>query len=189
MKMYVDNEQYDGYVRDGCVYREEIDIFDKMSAQIKYANDVVVNYSLTTYSPYEGWKIAFNGSEGRIEAWLDIPFMKNEQLDQSALHAAEMNQSGKSDVINEPVVVHKNFEEFKIIQVTSERAGHGGGDSRLQDKLFKNPNAPDPLKHAAGIRDGAMAILIGIAARKSIQTKQPVKIGSLTSLKPGVKRL
>jgi len=188
-KMYVENEKYDGYVRDGCVYRNEIDIFDKMSAQIKYANNVVVNYSLTTYSPYEGWKIAFNGSEGRIEAWLDIPFMKNEQLDQAALHAAEMSQSGNSDVIHEPIVVHKNFENFKILQVTSERAGHGGGDKRLQDKLFKNPSAPDPLKHAAGIRDGVMAILIGVAARKSIETNKPVKIGSLTSMKPSAKRM
>jgi predicted dehydrogenase len=189
VKMYVENEQHDGYIRDGCVFRNEINIYDKMSAQIKYANDVVVNYSLTTYSPYEGWKIAFNGKKGRIEAWLDIPFMKNEQMDQSALHAAEMNQSGKSDVVNEPVVVHKNFENFKILQVTSERAGHGGGDRRLQDKLFKNPDAADPLKHAAGIRDGAMAILVGIAARKSIETNQPVKIGSLTSLKPSKNRL
>lgn len=189
VKLYVNNESHDGYIRDGCVFRNEINIYDKMSAQIKYANDVVVNYSLTTYSPYEGWKIAFNGTKGRIEAWLDIPFMKNEQMDQSALHAAEMNQSGKSDLINEPVVVHKNFEDFKILQVTSERAGHGGGDRRLQDKLFKNPDAADPLKHAAGIRDGAMAVLIGIAARKSIETNQPVRIGSLTSLKPSKNRL
>lgn len=189
VKLYVENEQHDGYVRDNCVFREEINIYDKMSAQIKYANDVVVNYSLTTYSPYEGWRIAFNGKKGRIEAWLDIPFMKNEQMDQSSLHAAEMNQSGKSDVINEPVVVHKNFEDFKILQVTSERAGHGGGDRRLQDKLFKNPDAADPLKHAAGIRDGAMAILIGIAARKSIESGHPVRIGSLTSLKPSKNRL
>ena len=42
-----------------------------MSAQIKYTNDVIVNYSLTTYSPFEGWRIAFNGMNGRIEAWLD----------------------------------------------------------------------------------------------------------------------
>jgi predicted dehydrogenase len=34
MKMYVANEKYDGYIRDRCVFREEIDIYDKMSAQI-----------------------------------------------------------------------------------------------------------------------------------------------------------
>ena len=54
MRLYADNEKYDGYVRDNCLWRNEIDIYDKMSAQITYANDVVVNYSLTTYSPYEG---------------------------------------------------------------------------------------------------------------------------------------
>src|SRR5690606_34103017 len=69
MKLYVENEEHDGYIRDGCVYREEIDIYDKMSAQIRYANKVVANYSLTTYSPFEGWRIAFNGHKGRIEAW------------------------------------------------------------------------------------------------------------------------
>lgn len=189
MKLYVEQEHHDGYFKDACVYRNEIDIYDKMSAQIKYANNTVVNYSLTTYSPYEGWRIAFNGHKGRIEAWLDIPFMKNEQLDQSGLHAAEMNQSGQDKMVHEPIVVHKNWEDYQTLQVSSERAGHGGGDSRLQDKLFKNPAAPDPLKHAAGIRDGAMAVLIGVAARKSIETKSVIKIGDLTSLKPSRNRV
>ena len=60
MQLYADNEKYDGYHRDGCVWREDIDIFDKMAVQIKYANDVQVSYSLTTYSPYEGYRISFN---------------------------------------------------------------------------------------------------------------------------------
>lgn len=188
MKLYVENEEYDGYIRDNCVYRHEIDIYDKMSAQIKYANNAVVNYSLTTYSPYEGWKIAFNGRKGRIEAWLDIPFMNNSTLSQEELHAAEMDQSRKDDMVHEPLVVHKNFEDFKIIQVGSERGGHGGGDKRLHDKIFLNPDAPDPLKHAAGLRDGAMSVLVGVAARKSIKSNRPVKIASLSSLKPSPNR-
>ena len=55
---YVKNQSYDGYLRDGCVWREDIDIFDKMAVQIKYANKVQVSYSLTAYSPYEGYRIA-----------------------------------------------------------------------------------------------------------------------------------
>ena len=105
MKLYVDNEQHDGYIRDGCVYRHEIDIYDKMSAQIRYANNTVANYSLTTYSPFEGWRIAFNGQKGRIEAWLDIPWMKNENLDQESLHAAEMSQAGDDSAVQKPVVL------------------------------------------------------------------------------------
>src|SRR5258705_950181 len=53
MDLYVKNYEYDHYLRDGCVWREDIDIFDKMSVQIKYANKLQVSYSLTTYHPYE----------------------------------------------------------------------------------------------------------------------------------------
>ena len=41
-----------------------------MAATIKYKNGVQVAYSLTTYSPYEGYRIAFNGTKGRLEAWI-----------------------------------------------------------------------------------------------------------------------
>ena len=190
MKLYVENEKYDGYIRDNCLFRDEINIYDKMSAQIKYANNVHVTYSLTTYSPFEGWRIAFNGTNGRIEAWLDIPWMTNQNLDQDALHAAEMDQEGGKEMLYEPLVLFKNFtKEHKVIQVGYERGGHGGGDRRLHDKIFKTPDAPDPLKHAAGVRDGAMSILIGVAARKSIESGQPVRIAELTDLQPRAKRL
>jgi hypothetical protein len=78
-----------------------------------------------------------------------------------------------------------NFDrDHKIIKVEAARGGHGGGDSRLQDKIFRTPDMPDPLKHAAGSRDGAMSCLIGIAGRKSIDEKRPVKIEELTDIKP-----
>jgi len=189
MRLYVDHEKHDGYIRDNCLFREEVNIYDKMSAQIKYANNVHVNYSLTTYSPFEGWRIAFNGVDGRIEAWQDIPWLEKENLDQSALHAAEMDQEGNKDQIFAPIVLHKNWEKYEVQSVAYKRGGHGGGDDRLQEKIFLNPDNPDPLKHAAGLRDGAMSILIGIAARKSIETGEPVSIESLTDLVPRAKRI
>lgn len=189
MDLYVKNEEHDGYIRDNCLFRHEINIYDKMSAQIKYANQTVVNYSLTTYSPYEGYKIAFNGRKGRIEAWQDVPYYDNNMISQADLHAAEMDQSGDSEIQLAPIIVHKNFEDFKVEQVKFERGGHGGGDKRLHDKIFVNPESPDPLKHTAGVRDGAMSVLIGVAARKSIETGLPVKIGGLTDLVPRAKRI
>ena len=189
MDLYVANEKYDGYIRDNCLFRDEINIYDKMSAQIKYANNVLLNYSLTTYSPLEGWRAAFNGTEGRIEAWLDIPYQKSVSVSQAELHAAEMDQSGKEDIETEPIVVHKLWSDFETVNVGMERAGHGGGDKRLHEKIFKHPDQADPFERAAGIRDGAMSILIGIAARKSIESGQPIKIGSLTTLNPRAKRI
>ena len=182
MKMYVENEKYDGYIRDNCLFREEIDIYDKMSAQIRYKSNVVANYSLTTYSPFEGWRIAFNGQKGRIEAWLDIPWLKHEDIDQERLHAVEMEQGSEKGQITEPLILFRTWENYETVQVVSEKAGHGGGDRRLQDKIFLNPDAADPYRHAAGLRDGVMSVMIGIAARKSIQSGQPVKISSLTDV-------
>ena len=60
--------------------------------------------------------------------------------------------------------------------------GHGGGDIRLKDKLFLDPNQPDPWRQSAGSRDGAMSCLIGIAARNSIEQKKPIRIQDLTSI-------
>lgn len=188
MKLYVNNEKYDGYIRDNCLFRKEIDIYDKMAAMIKYKNGVVASYSLTTYSPFEGWRIAFNGTEGRLEAWMDIPYHKKMDTSQAELHAAEMKQAA-DDMAYEPLVTHKVWDDFKTIQVGMERAGHGGGDKRLHDHLFKTPDQEDPFGRGAGIRDGAMSILIGIAARKSIEKGRPVKITELTDLKPLAKRI
>ncbi|MDH3709839.1 MAG: Gfo/Idh/MocA family oxidoreductase [Cyclobacteriaceae bacterium] len=188
MDLYVAHEHHDGYIRDNCLFRKEIDIFDKMSAQVKYANNVVLNYSLTTYSPYEGWRVSFNGTKGRIEGWLDIPYMKNFTVDQAELHAREMDQSGKEDHEQEPIIIHRLWNDFETEKVIMEKAGHGGGDKRLHDKIFKDPHSVDPLGRAAGLRDGAMSILIGIAARKSIEMGKPIDIASLTDLKPLVTR-
>lgn len=171
MELYSDNEKYDGYFRDGCVFREDIDIFDKMAVQIRYMNNVQVSYSLTTYSPYEGYRIAFNGTKGRIDAWI-----KERQ---------PWEELEDGDVIR----LTKNFGKAKIIRVMPQKGGHGGGDPILHAHLFKNQNLPDTLKQGAGVRDGAMSILVGIAARKSIDSGSSVKIESLTTLKPKVSTL
>ncbi len=187
-KLYVDHEHEDGYIRDNCLFREEIDIYDKMSAQVKYADNTVVNYSLTTYSPFEGWRVSFNGTEGRIEAWLDIPYNKDKGLSQKELHTREMDQSNQEIFDIEPIIVHKLWNDFETVDVITEKKGHGGGDKRLQDHIFKTPNSSDEFGRTAGIRDGAMSCLIGIAARRSIEKGTPIKISELSDLQPRVKR-
>jgi hypothetical protein len=189
VKLYVENEKYDGYVRDNCLFRDEINIYDKMSAQVKYKNNVVLNYSLTTYSPYEGWRVAFNGTEGRLEAQLDIPYFRNVSIDQAQMHAAEMDQSGHDNAESELIFVHKLWKDFEVVKVPVSRGGHGGGDERMHDKIFRTPDQPDPYVRAAGLRDGAMSVLIGIAARKSIESGELVRIAELTDLEPRAVRL
>jgi predicted dehydrogenase len=187
MRLYHDNEKYDGYIRDNCLWREEIDIFDKMAVQIRYANDVQVSYSLTTYSPYEGFRVAFNGIQGRMETWEGVPSLDADLQDQSELHAKEMELTGsaETDTAYHEIVTQLNFKDFEREMVPYVRSGHWGGDTVMFDQIFRGIVKRPELDHRADVRDGAMSVLIGIAARKSIDEGRPVQIADLTTLKPG----
>jgi predicted dehydrogenase len=165
--LYVNNEKHDGYLRDGCVWKEDINIYDSMAATIRYENGVQVSYSLTAYSPYEGYRIAFNGTRGRIDAWIE---------ESNPVEPKEYDE----------IVVTKNFSTREFIRVPHS-SGHGGGDRLMKDSIF-GVNTNDPLHQSASVRDGALSILVGIAARTSCETGAPVKIADLTSIKPGMKR-
>ena len=166
--LYVKNYEYDHYLRDGCVWREDIDIFDKMAVQIKYANKVQVSYSLTAYSPYEGYRISFNGTKGKLDAWIkEKQPWEEEHFDQ--------------------IEVTTSFGKREIYKISNDEEGHGGGDVRLRKRIF-DPSGEDTWRQAANSRDGAMAILIGVAARNSIDSGKPVKIEDLVKLKPKAER-
>lgn len=166
--LYTDNEQHDGYLRDGCVFKEDIDIFDKMSASIKYANGVQVAYSVVTYAPYEGYRIAFNGTKGRIDAWIQ---------ESNPVYDADYDE----------IMITRNFGKRDYIRIAKSE-GHGGGDKLMHDHVFTNKQE-DPFKQAAGVRDGAFSILTGIAARKSCDSGKPIKIADLTDLVPKAKKV
>ena len=66
--MYLEAESDDGYIRDGCVFSEEIDVEDTMAALVTYRGGAHMTYTLHAHMPFEGWRIAFNGTKGRLEA-------------------------------------------------------------------------------------------------------------------------
>ena len=162
MNMYVKAEGADGYLRDACLYRKKINIWDTHSLQVRYHNDVLMTYSLNACMPYEGYRVGFNGTKGR----LDVRSFARQPWEQENL--AEFRVSSL-------------FGKSRAIPLTSrDPGGHGGADPKLQDRIFRN--APDPLKQAAGTRDGALSILIGIAARRSIEQQRPIKIEELVKI-------
>lgn len=105
--------------------------------------------------------------------------------DQAKRHAIEMSNADdavKGDV--REILVMDNFQKnYEIFTTPKIAGGHGGGDIRMQRRMFVDTN-DNPHHIMAGTRDGAMSILIGIAARKSIKEKRPVKINELTDLVP-----
>ncbi len=86
------------------------------------------------------------------------------------------------------IQVTTNFGKRELIRIPNTEEGHGGGDVRLRKQIF-DPLPKDEFRQAAKSRDGAMAILIGIAARNSIDTGKGVKIADLTTLKPQVNKI
>jgi len=159
MKMYVACEDEDGYIRDSCVWDNEIDTYDTMTVQVRYNNGVLLDYSLSTFMPYEGQRIAFNGEKGRLDV---------------RLYARQPWQPENKNEFR----LTKNFGESRTWSVQVGQGGHGGGDNSLQDMLFL-PNQSDPLGKMAGSRAGVMASLVGIAARTSIETGDAVRIDDL----------
>ena len=65
--LYLDQEKHDGYHRDRCVFRPDIDIEDSMSVVVTYDTDATLTYSLTAFAPWEGYAVTFNGTKGRLE--------------------------------------------------------------------------------------------------------------------------
>jgi hypothetical protein len=60
------------------------------------------------------------------------------------------------------------------------RTGHGGADARMTAVLLGA--AKDPLDRSATARDGALALLTGLAANRSMATGAPVRVADLLEL-------
>jgi predicted dehydrogenase len=162
MNLYVKAESEDGYLRDACVFRKKINIWDTMNVQVQYHNRVTMSYSLNAFMPYEGYFVGFNGTRGRLDA--------------RVYH----NQPWKAENMADFRITH-NFGQTKTFGLSSGGSGHWGADQIMQDQIFRNPG-PDRLERGAGSRDGALSILIGIAARRSIEQERPFKIEELVKI-------
>ncbi len=163
MKLYAEAEDVDGYLRDGCVFKQDIDIYDTMSAAVKYSNGVNMSYSLNAHEPIEGYRLAFNGTKGRLEV------------------RDYERQPWEVEAQTEMYLIKSFPRKREKIEIPDIKGGHSGGDDRLRDVIFKNAQVPEILK-LPDSRAGAMSCLTGIAARTSIEQKRPVKISELIRL-------
>jgi predicted dehydrogenase len=165
MKLYAGCEDVDGYYRDGCVYREDVDIYDTMAAVVKYSNGAQMSYSLNAFMPIEGYRLAFNGDKGRLEVrdYERQPWAVDRQTE---------------------MFVTKSFGQREVIDVPNVAGGHSGGDQVIRDQIFRKLEPKEEYMRLPDSRAGALACLTGIAARNSIERQGPVRIADLVKL-PG----
>src|SRR6185369_10312718 len=57
----------DGYHRDQDVFAPGVTIEDDLAVLVRYARGATMTYHLTAYAPWEGYRVMFNGSKGRLE--------------------------------------------------------------------------------------------------------------------------
>lgn len=167
--LYYDAEKEDAYIRDQNVFGDGISIEDTMNLVVGYKRGAQLSYSLTAFSPWEGFRIAFNGTKGRIEL---------DELENSYISAGN-SHIGDGLSKSQRLTVFPHWEKPYHTEIPKGVGGHGGGDVVLLEDLFGKKKIADPLRRAAGSRDGAMSILTGIAANRSFATGQPVRIADL----------
>ncbi|HEU4947613.1 MAG TPA: Gfo/Idh/MocA family oxidoreductase [Kribbella sp.] len=189
-QLYLEAEGDDGYIRDQDVFSPGITIEDNAGLLVTYQSGAILTYSLNAHSPWEGYRVAINGTEGRLE--LDV------------VERGFVQPAGAAGVVGRPAVdpsirpdsagvggaanprpagqrllVQRHWEQAHEVPIPEGDGAHGGGDSHLLDEIFRPSGEPDPLERRAGYRDGLRSVAVGIAANRSLETGQPVRISEL----------
>jgi len=153
-----------------------------MTVAVRYRSGATMSYHLTAYSPWEGYHVAFNGSQGRLE--LDV--VESSFVDAGtaatvpgeALHGVEAPPEHSSRL-----TMRRHWEkpvEIDLPEATG--AGHGGGDARMLAEIFGGQRPADLLGRSSTHRDGAQSLLTGLAADRPFETGKPVHMDEILVL-------
>ncbi|MBC9727251.1 Gfo/Idh/MocA family oxidoreductase [Streptomyces sp. TRM68367] len=176
-RLYLDAEHEDGYQRDQDVFGDGVTIDDTMAVLVRYDNRAMLTYSLHAHAPFEGYRVAVNGTEGRAElevcerAWTP----PRAAVDPSARSKEHADGAWERLTLQphwsprEEIALHDGGDRGRA------GGGHGGGDRLLLDDVFRGPTR-DPLSRQAGYRDGIRSVLVGVAASTSAGTHRPVRL-------------
>ncbi|MCO1337301.1 dehydrogenase [Kocuria polaris] len=175
--LYLKNEGHDGYRRDQDVFAPGITIEDNLALTVDYAGGAVLSYSLNAHGPWEGYRVAVNGTEGRLE--LDVveraavlPAAGGSPVDPSV---SEDGHDNPLRAGGERLVLQRHWDQARELEIVGGDGAHGGGDALLLADLFRGPGE-DPYERPAGLVDGIQAIAVGICGNESLARRQVVHV-------------
>lgn len=176
--LYAEAEAETGYLRDRNVFGEGITSEDTMSVMCRYQNNVLLNYSLIAYSPWEGYRCVITGTKGRLEVEVRGTHHVVDDAGESNEGDAENHKQTSS------ITVHPMFKRPYDVPIPAPRleGTHGGSDPLLCEQMFAHNPPPDPFNRAASHIDGAASILLGICANHSMASGRPVNADDLLPL-------
>ncbi|MFC0680210.1 Gfo/Idh/MocA family protein [Lysobacter korlensis] len=181
--LYLDNEQHDGYLRDRDVFDEGITIEDNLALVVDYDSGATLSYSLNAHSPWEGYRVAVNGTEGRAE--LEVVERGSVGIGEDGRvvvdPSANPTYSPDGDLRpnSERLLLQRHWQQAEEVEIPEGIGGHGGGDAYLLQHLFSRTKLDEPLHRVAGYPDGVRAVSVGIAGNRSLETGLPVRIADL----------
>jgi predicted dehydrogenase len=180
--LYLDNEHLDGYLRDRDVFDAAISIEDNLALLVDYDSGATMSYSLNAHSPWEGYRVAVNGTRGRAELEVverGAVLIGDDGVvvvDPSATPSAELGSDLRP--ASERLILQRHWEAAVEVPIPDGIGSHGGGDAYLLDHVF-NHVTTDQLARPAGYPDGVKAVSVGIAGNLSLETGLPVAVESL----------
>jgi predicted dehydrogenase len=164
-ELYLEAEELDGYMRDLCVFDEDITIEDTMQVHALYANGATLNYTLAAYSPWEGLEIKFHGTKGEL---------LHRHVEVHGVFGGKQSKSHGSETMT--TILHVAGQEPQGLQVWAGEGDHGGADPVMLSHLFDPSVTGDRYGRGSSHIDGAWSILTGIAANASIETGEMIHI-------------
>ncbi|RAR01088.1 oxidoreductase domain protein [Stemphylium lycopersici] len=168
--MYLAAEHEDAYYRDQSVFGDGISIEDTLSLLVRYRNGAVLTYSLTAYAPWEGFRVSFNGTGGRLE----MEVVENSYVNSGG------DQSLEGSLETRSITLRKLFKKPVEVEIPDSVGAHGGGDEVLLADLFGEQGAEiNRDMRAASHVDGALSILTGICGNRSMETGQVVRVSDV----------
>lgn len=179
--LYYDTERFDGYLRDRDVFDPGITIEDNLSLVVDYARGPSLSYQLNAHSPWEGYRVAVNGTLGRaeltvVERGAVLVDEDRPTVDPTARPDEVVDESGRP--VGEQLIVQHHFRGAHPLEIPEGEGGHGGGDAQLLSDVFAGVG-DDPYHRTASWEDGVRSIAVGLAGNRSLATGQAVLTGDL----------
>ena len=154
-------KQYTDYRPDQCIFDSAIDIEDTYVANVRYDNGALLNYSANFSCPYEGYRLAINGTRGRMETqeW-HAPFRTPFPIEHERQFIDYFPIFGSQE---------------RIYAVESE-GGHGGGDPLIREDIFIGPDPERPYAILSGALEAWHSVAIGEAVWRSVREDRIVHL-------------
>ena len=179
--LYLQAESHDGYLRDRDVFGAGISIEDNLALVVDYDGGATLSYSLNAHAPWEGYRVAVNGTEGRAE--LEV-IERGAVLVGDGLHpvvdpsATDAGDASSLRPVGERLILQRHWSEAVEVPIEGGGEAHGGGDVLLLEDVFAGP-VDDPLGRPADWTDGVRSIAVGIAGNRSLETGTPIRVADL----------